>query len=235
MSPEDLMIIEDLNDNADGFILKYANDVMVINETLLDYNADGYALIPDVYYKLSVRIEWIHEKPKIKKYKDGEGRRKRLYIDALKMRAIKPDVTFLELLYNLVLRRKFFYDNSDRVLTNRILIEDAQTVLKMNMNDVCALYPSKHGTFKTDAVYCSEHGVSRRSHSRTVRKWLNHQSIGEWYDVSKSVNWNYKYAQANDIKTGLNTLKDFCWENGIDMHPERKPIGDWYDETLSVK
>ena len=208
---------------------------MIIDETPLDYNIDGYALIPDVYYKLNIRIDWTNEKPKINKYKDGERRRKRLYIDALIMRAIKPNVTFLELLYNLVLRRKFFYDNSDGVLTNKILIEYAQTILKMNMNEIYALHPSKHGIFKTDAVYCSEHGLSRRSHSRTVRKWLNYQNIGGWYDVSKSVNWNYKYAQANDIKTSLNTLKDFCWENGIDMHPERKPIGDWYDETLSVK
>jgi hypothetical protein len=171
----------------------------------------------------------------VKKYKDGEGRRKRLYIDAIIMRAIKPDATFLELLYNLVLRRKHCYDNSDKVLTDKILIDDVLTVLNMGIDDVYKLNTSKHGTFKTDAVYCSEHGLSRRSHSRTVRKWLNYQNIGGWYDVSKSVNWNYKYAQANDIKTGLNTLKDFCWENGIDMHPERKPIGDWYDETLSVK
>ncbi len=98
----------------------------------------------------------------VKKYKDGEGRRKRLYVDAIIMRAIKPDATFLELLYNLVLRRNYCYDNSDKVLTDKILIDDVLTVMNMSINDVYALNPSKHGTFKTDAIYCTEHGVSRR-------------------------------------------------------------------------
>lgn len=69
-------------------------------------------------------MNWKDGKPKVLKYKDGERRRKRLYVDALMMRAIKPNATFLELLYNLVLRRKYFYDNSDKVLTNEVLIED---------------------------------------------------------------------------------------------------------------
>lgn len=105
----------------------------------------------------------------------------------------------------------------------------------MSLDKVYALNTSKHGAFKTDAVYCSEHGISRRQHSRTVRKWLNHQSIGEWYDVSFSVNQNYKYAKSNNIKVSLNTLKIFCIENGIDMHPDMKPIEEWYNEKQSVK
>ena len=151
------------------------------------------------------------------------------------MRAIKHNATFIELLYNLVFRRKFFYDNSDKVLTDEILINDVQTVLKMNMDEIYSLYPSKHGAFKTDAVYCQLHGVSRRQHSMKVRKMLNHQSIGEWYDVSISVNQNHKFAKGNGIKVSLNTLKNFCRDNAIDMHPDTKPIEKWYDETQSVK
>lgn len=139
-------------------------------------------------------MDWTGEKPEVKKYRDGEGRRRRLYVDTIIMRAIKPDATFTELLYNLVLRRKYYYDNSDKVLTNAVLIEDVQAVMKMSLDEVYALKPSKHGVFKTDAVYCAEHGISRRKHSRTVRKWLNQQSIGEWYDASISVNLNYKFA-----------------------------------------
>jgi hypothetical protein len=105
----------------------------------------------------------------------------------------------------------------------------------MKMDDIYALNSSKHGAFKTDAVYCAEHGISRRQHSRTVRKMLNYQCIGEWYDVSKSVNQNYKYAQTQKIKVSLNTLKNFCVENDIDMYPNKKPISEWYDVQLSVK
>ncbi len=90
----------------------------MIIETPLDYNPDGYAFFPARFYKLNVRIDWSKQKPAVNKYKNGERRRKRLFIDALIIRAIKPNVTFIELLYNLVLRRKLYYDNSDGVLTN---------------------------------------------------------------------------------------------------------------------
>lgn len=86
------------------------------------------------------------------------------------MRAIKPDITFLELLYNLVLRRQLFYDNSDNVLTDDLLIEDARSVLAMTLEDIRSLKSSQHGGFKTDPVYCAEHGISRKQHARTVRK-----------------------------------------------------------------
>ena len=64
---------------------------------------------------------------------------------------------------------------------------------------------------------------------------MNYQSIGEWYDVSVSVNQNYRYAMANDIKVSLNTLKNFCVENNIDQHPELKSVEEWYNTKLSVK
>ncbi len=231
---DELLIIQNLDDSVTTFLQKYAH-TSIINETMLEYNTDGYALFPEAYYKLNIRIDWTGIKPKIRKYKDGEGRRKKLYIDTLIMRAIKPNASFLELLYNLVLRRKYFYDNSDRVLTNNILIEDVRSVLKMEIEDVYALNPSKHGAFKTDADYCIGHGIPRKKHAIIVRKWLNHQSIREWYDTSMSINDNYKYAKANDIKVCLNTLKDFCSENEINMYPMNKPVEEWYDTTLSVR
>lgn len=180
-------------------------------------------------------MDWRGEKPKLLKYKNGEGRRKRLFIDAMKLRAIKPNITFLEMLYNLVLRRQRYYDNSDKMLTDRILIEDAEIVLNMKLEDIYALKSSRHGGFITDPVYCAEHGISRKQHARTVRKKLHYKSIGEWYDLSVSVNENCNWAKENGIKISLNTLKNFCWDNDIDLYPNRKPITEWYDETLSVK
>ena len=118
-----LQVVQDLNNGVLGFLWKYSY-ISRIDETSLDFNSDGYALFPQTYYKLNIRMDWTGGKPKVRKYKDGERRRERLYIDALMMRAIKPNATFLELLYNLVLRRKYFYDNSDNVLTNKVLIED---------------------------------------------------------------------------------------------------------------
>ena len=45
-----------------------------------------------------------------------------------------------------------------------------------------------------------------------VQKDLNYQSIGEWYDLDKTVSENYNFAKLNGIKVGLTTLKKFCKE-----------------------
>lgn len=112
------------------------------------------------------------------------------------IKAIKPDVSFVELLYNLVFRRKFYYDNSDGVLTNKIIIHDVCAVMRLTPEEISAnINSSKHGKFQTDPMWCILHNVSRSKHSRTVAKWLNYQSIGEWYDVAISVTENLRFAE----------------------------------------
>ena len=112
------------------------------------------------------------------KYRDGEGRRKRLYVDALMIKAIRPDITFMELLYNLVFRRQYYYDNSDGVLENRLLIEDTNAVIAMSSEEIFAkISNSRHGKFSTDPVWCSLHNVTRRKHSRTVAKMINYEKL----------------------------------------------------------
>lgn len=115
-------MIKDLNTDIDDFIIKYGRHARIITESELEYNQSGYCLLDDSYLKLFNRIKWGGEKPKVLRFKDGEMRRKRLYIDGCIIRKIKPEICFAELLYNLVLRRKYYYDNRDGVLSNQLLI-----------------------------------------------------------------------------------------------------------------
>ena len=94
------LLMHDTND----FLAYYKGRVEEIRETRIDYNEDGYGLYPDDYFCLYYRFDW--KKKKICRFKDHEKRRNRLYIDACIMRRIKPDASFMELLYNLVLRRQ---------------------------------------------------------------------------------------------------------------------------------
>lgn len=93
---------------------------------------------------------------------------------------------------------------------------------------------TKHGKFKTDPDYCMQNEISRRSFARKVVKKLNHESIGEWYDCSKSISQNLEWAQQNNIKVSRSTLKTFCRENEINPNPGKIDIGEWYNPELSV-
>ena len=203
-------IITDLNRlELPVFLAEYAR-LGIVEQTKLDYNEDGYCLIPDSFMKVFNRIVWTNKHARISKFKDGEGRRKRLFTDACIIRKIEPDITFEKLLYNLVYRRMRYYDNRDNVLTNKVLIEKAKCVLDLPLSDLNVLGPTKHGKFTTSKKYCIEHNLKRISYARKVQKDLNYQSIGEWYDLDKTVSENYNFAKLNGIKVGLTTLKMFC-------------------------
>jgi hypothetical protein len=228
-------VIKLLNKSSIAFLTEFSDTVLVF-QTLLEYNEKGYALFPDKYFRLNVRYDWSTGKPHIMKYRDGEGRRKRLYVDALVIKAIRPDITFIELLYNLVFRRQHYYDNSDGVLQNRLLIEYTNVVIAMSLDEIDArISNSRHGKFSTDSEWCALHNVTRRKYSRTVAKMINYEKIGEWYDAGITVLENLKYANENGLKVSKMTLIRFCKENGINTNPKQRPIREWYDETLSVK
>jgi hypothetical protein len=124
--------------------------------------------------KVFNRIVWNNKKARISKFKDGEGRRKRLFTDACIIRKIEPDITFEKLLYNLVYRRMRYYDNSDNVLTNKVLVEKAMYVLDLPLSDLDVLEPTKHGKFTTSKEYCNAHNLKRISYARKVQKDLNY-------------------------------------------------------------
>ena len=203
-------IITDLNRlELPVFLAKYVR-LGIVEQTKLDYNEDGYCLIPDTFMKVFNRIVWTNKQARISKFKDGEGRRKRLFVDACIIRKIEPDITFEKLLYNLVYRRMRYYNNRDEVLTNKVLIEKAKYVLDLPLSDLDDLEPTKHGKFTTSKEYCIEHNLKRKSYARIIQKDLNYQSIGEWYDLNKTISENYEYAKQNDIKVCISTLRRFC-------------------------
>lgn len=224
-----------LRKSTAAFLKRYKNSI-IVSHTQLVYNEQGYTFYPDRYYRLDVRYKWSSGRPKIKKYRDGEGRRKRLHVDALLIRAIYPDISFVEMLFNIVYRREHYYDNSDCVLNDTLIIREAKTVMAMSIDEIDALINnSKHGLFSTDLVWCTMHNITRRAYARRVQKMLNYDSIREWYDVSLSVAENLKYARDNDIKVSRRTLIRFCHENNINTNPRKKPIAEWYDMELSVQ
>lgn len=188
-------IVSLLNQNIDKFISRFSY-IEIVTESSLDYES-GYCLLDDTYVSLPFRIEWNNHKAKIKKYRDGEQRRRRLFIDAILIRKINRNISFAALLYNLVLRRKYYYDNSDGELTNKVLVSIVSESLKAPDKRLDEIINTKHARFKTDKIWCTENNISRRSYSRQVAKKLKYEEIGSWYDTSKSLSENLCWAQTN--------------------------------------
>lgn len=205
----------------------------LIRWSKLEYNEAGYCVIPEDHLSLFVRYGYCDGRCVVNRFKDGEKRRIRLYIDGCIMRKIKPDVTFLELLYNMVHRVYYYYDNSDGILSNELIIQKAIDVMNSDVESM-EFASLDAGRITTSAGYCKNHNTTRQSYSRKAMMIENYAGISEWYDKTKSILANHKWAIDNGIDISLSTLKRFCKYNNI-QSGDKLPVSEWYHPWLSVQ
>lgn len=209
------------------FIQKYKNIYPIFERTEINYE-NGYALLNEDYIEINRKWTWgsletTNGLSKLytitQKIKDGQGRRYHLGLAAMIRRKINPNVTLEHLIVNAVYDRLYYYDNSDGILTNQVLIERCCYV--MNLKEITIKsYNTKK--FMVDKKYWSEKGINANQAKNIVRKQLNYESIGSWYDCLKSVKENLIWAKENNIKVSMKTLYRFCKDNEVSTNPNKE-------------
>lgn len=232
--------MEDLNRlNPTDFIEKYQERYPYFDHTELHFE-NGYALIPENYQEI-YRSWYIDTFEKangdyikvsvVKKHRDGDGRRNKLFIAGLVMKQIMPSITYEHLICNLVYERTYYYDNSDRVLTNEVLKAIAKNVMQTPLEEI-RLQSRNKKKYVVDKSYCAEHGISANSMKNKVRKLLNDEEIGNVYDCSKSVKDNLVLFKEMGIKIGKTKLYDWCKENGINTKGNKTQCNVFMEITM---
>jgi len=204
--------IEMLEQDIDDFLKYHHQFLKLIRFSKLEYNESGYCVIPEDHLSLFVRYKSMKGECMVDRFRDGEKRRNRLYIDGCIIRKIKPDINYLELLYNLAHRVRYYYDNSDGVLSAMLIARKAFDVMSADV-DSMEFKSLDAGRVTTSKGYCALHNVSRRSWSRKALMLENYSSIQEWYDPEESVGVNLKRAKEKGVKVSLSTLKRYCKMN----------------------
>ena len=203
-------------------IAKYRERYKYFTHTELKFE-NGYALIPDDYQEIyrSWYIGFFEKEngDKVKftavsKVKDGQRRRKKLYVAALIMKMILPSITFEHLLFNLINERYYYYSNVDGVLTNEVLSAIARRVVNTPIEEI-HLNSRHKKKFVVDKSYCAEYNIKPNAMKNVVRKMLNDAEIGEVYDCSLSLKENLAQFKEMGMKIGKTKLYDWCKENGI--------------------
>lgn len=178
--------IEILCNSREKFLDFYHQKFKVTRWSKLEYCDAGYCKIPEGHLKLFIRYGYNEGKPGIKRFKDGEKRRNRLFIDGCIIRKIRPDIQFLELLYNLVHRVYFYYDNSDGVLSEMLIVRKAYDVMSYDV-DSMHFESLDAGRITTSPAYCKLHGLNRRAYCQVAVKIERYHAISEWYDPELTV------------------------------------------------
>lgn len=212
-------------------IPKYSQRYQFFDSNELEYNEEGYALVGDDYRQIFRR--WYldistddkgreHKATVLRKRRDGDKRRYYMYLSALIRKQIKPDITFEHLLYNLVYERQYFYDNSDRVLTNQFLMEKALTVINTPIEKISLGTYKKRPKYKVDREFCHKNGIKPVAWSNTIRSKLYTERIGELYDCNLSVAENLENIRSHGVKVGKTKLYQFCKEMGLSTNPHKR-------------
>ena len=241
----DKSFISDINTLSPyDLIDKYRTKYRYFTHTELHFQ-DGYALIPSDYqeiYRQTYMDSFIKNNgdeikfSAVKKLRDGDNRRKKLYIAGLIMKNILPNITFENLLYNLICERTYYYDNSDRVLSNKVLANIARNVVNIPLEKIQLQSKRKKRKFCVDKSYCVMLGISPNAMKNKVRKMLKDEEIGNAYDCSLSVAENLAAFKEMDISVGKSKLYQWCKENGINTKGEKSNVcnHDIYAELKEV-
>lgn len=201
---------------------KYKDRYQYFDHTELHYE-NGYALIPEDYQEI-YRSWYICSFEKnngevlkvstLKKHRDKENRRHKLFIAGLIMKKIMPAITYEHLLYNLFYEVYHYYDNSDKVLNTTTLTNIAKSIIQIPIEDI-RLQSKCKKRFVVDKSFCAEYDIKANSYKNTVRKLLKDKEIGSVYDCSMSVKDNLSLLNEMGIKVSKTKLYDWCKENGI--------------------
>lgn len=193
---------------------------------------DVYKLVGDDFIKLY--FKWNGKE--IVKFKDGEGRRRKLGAYAKLRRLIKPNITPSELLFNLYIDREKFFDNSDKQLSITCLKNRVHAAFEVSIEEIATeleerreymkeqlgkKYKQKKIIFNPDflktQIAINKLGVGEKVESliRRAVKDYNYSNIDLYYNTELSVAENLKVMQDNGIKVCRRTLYNYCKDRGI--------------------
>ena len=183
-----------------------------------------YIILPKNY--ISIRRYWLCEKvedeygegkwryAKIRKIKDGEQRRKKLYLNGILRRKMIPDITFEHLLYCLIFELYYFYENSKDTIKKLDILNIARNVMMADIANYSFEQTDKR-QFVINEAYCRKYNVSKKEARNLSKKLINYEKIGELYDPTLTDKKNIELFKQYGLSISSKTLQRFRGEMGL--------------------
>ena len=214
----------------------YDNYVRSLETPLLPSASGTHYYYPEEYYAVPFRIITWDGKKVVKRWRDGEHRRKRLYIAALIMLRNVPNLTPDNLRFNLWQLMREYFDNTSE---DRITPGDIDGIVERAManKDTFHLDPTRHErTFKLNKEYWQGEADSVLEAVKAVRKERNKAKM-EHYDWTISVSANQREMEKMGYKLSTSTIYRYLNEMGIPRRDLDAEILELMlqDPTITIK
>lgn len=186
-----------------------------------------YIILPENY--ISIKRYWLCHKvedeygeekwryAKVRRIKDGEHRRKKLYLNGILRRKMIPDIGFEHLLHCLVFELFHFYDNSKDTIKKQDILNIARNVMMADIANYSFEQTDKRLFIVNDA-YCRKYDISRKEARNIAKKLMTYSRIGELYDTSLTDKENIEIFKQYGLNISSKTLQRFRRDNGFNKY-----------------
>jgi hypothetical protein len=154
----------------------------------------------------------------IRKIKDGQQRRKKLYVNAIIRRLIYSEISFDNLLYNLIFELYSYMINYGNKITKSDLFEICKSAYIADINlpkYQKYIIGNKEKKYIVNPAYCIKYNINKNAARNIAEKQRNYNIIWKFYDFNLKDKENIKVMKENGIKVSLRTLQNWKKENNI--------------------
>ena len=209
-------------------IEKYREKYPFFENNLGEANEDiPYITIPENY--CCIKRYWFKEKTKLNngncvysnrvcKIKDGNGRRKKLFLNAIVRKYMYPQIEFEHLLHCLANELYYYINNSKDPISKQELYDIAENAYNENIDKYSTMIKQQQTEKRKWIInpqYCIKYNLSAKTVRNMVKGKINNELIGLYYDCSKSLKENLSTFKALNLKVGKSKLYEWCKENNI--------------------
>ncbi len=216
-------------------IEKYISVYHPIDSTPLEDNGELIINLPKDYTEIRRRFKVVEQvktngdmyktTTNIKR-KDGEGRRRNIYLNLLLRKRINPSITLEEMLYCGLWELYYYTDNQteDKITKNNI----AQIAVNAYF-DECRIKDTNKKKYKINKKFCIDNNINPKSANmiylnsmKKKEKKERDAKIKELYNTKLSDNENINLLCENGITISVKTLRRWKKENGISKEYKKR-------------
>ena len=208
-------------------LIKYSDKYPIIEHTPLNEADDDipFIMLPPDY--IEIKRYWFMEAvydengdkrysvSRVKKIKDGEHRRKKLFLNGILRRMMIQELSFEHLLNNMAYELYHYIDNSKDRITKKELFEISVNIYKSNIDSYKGLIKRDKRRFIVNDKYCIRHNLNRKQVRNISRKLITYNQIGELYDLNLTDKQNVELFKEYGLSISTKTLQRFRNEMGI--------------------
>lgn len=202
--------------NRIDFINKYRDTYEYIERSEIEYNEDEPVIkYPDDYYE--IWLPWERINGEVKKIKDKEGRRRRLFLNGIIRRKINPNISSENMLYCIAYEFEYYYINNGNKIDKYTILSIVKNIMNAEVRKTNIGKP-RYKAF-VNPRYCEKYGMTKKQVLGLAKN--KKQYIGEFYDFTKTDQENVDIMKEYGLEISIRTLKNWKKENGITKYRKR--------------